>query len=144
MRTEYLVKIGDLYLTDDASENDTRYISNIDNLAALQRNADEVKRSSFRKQVYFEVTYNENYADITFTIRLLGCKFGLLEDLCELMRQQKATLPVVPVPVILTNPYNSNFSHSLNCNIDAVTWGAMMSNQFRDVAIQLTTTGVYT
>lgn len=138
MHVEYLIKIGDLYLTDTGLAGGTRFGSRIEGLWGLQSNANQSKRVGFLGDVSIVQTIID-LKNKDFTIIHEVLPIDVVEDLTEIKRDQEEDEEAVTV--ILTNPHNSNFSHSLECNINFIEFGEMFDEYVFDVRIGLTSFG---
>lgn len=134
--TNYLVKLGTIYITDTGLIGGTKYISNIEGLQELGTEYAEAETLDIHSNPVFQVTEIGQKGKL-IKIRLLGATYDLMEDLLTLREAQKADGN--PRQLVLTHPVNTYFSYDLQVNIGLIEYGEMMSNQFRNVVIPLRT-----
>jgi len=137
MVTQYLVKIGDLYLSTDGVSTVAadRYLVDVD-ISELLSDYEETEYQDLYHNLIVLVDETVKKAK-KVSIKMLGIEFQMGADLRDLRNQQKADGE--PIQLILTHPYNSEFNYDLQVNFKTLKWGNFLTNSFRNVEMEFTT-----
>jgi hypothetical protein len=138
MIQQYHVQLGSLYLTSDGMTGGTKYLVEVDGIDSLMDDYVSNEQPDMRGNLIVTLNNVEKKSK-PITLNLLGITFQLASDLKALKNTQDSTHTATTM--VLTHPYNADFTFELDVNITAVRWKGFFTQTWRDVEIVCRTFG---
>lgn len=139
----YGVQLGSTYLTASGaapSGTNKGCKLTIEGISQLESDYIKVKREGMKQtDVVWELTYVGKYRR-ELTINIERLPYSVCEDINEI-RQDFEDGSISDATLVLTHPYDSNFTYSLKVGIDDFIYNTFERTQFRNAVLRVTTLG---